>query len=41
MSKMDKRAERLAYDYERKEKEVRHYEHTMGELNEQLEGVRG
>lgn len=41
MSKMDKRADRLAHDYERKEKEARHYEQTMGELNEQLEGVRG
>ena len=33
MSRMDKRADRLAHDYERREKEIRHYEQTMGELN--------
>lgn len=33
MSRMDKRADRLANDYERREKEIRHYEQTMGELN--------
>ena len=39
-AQLDRRADRLAADYEHSKQELRHYEQTMGHLNEQLQGVR-